>query len=248
MKTKKLISIILIFIFISAYVFAQSNENQLYYALKQTVKTGKIDEYRNLLTQLTAAFEKYNYPYTFSGWQSSVTNFYYFYPVDDYNRVENLFQEAWKIIPELPPGFAQEFNETIESWDDFFIRSIDSLTYNPKNPADQELVYAEWYIFYNSTWSVWKYTEAFKQGVETSKKTNLEYPVLRFQGEIGMNSPNIITVFWGKDPADLHAHRNQIWKNMDPETQNMFNDLASTTRKFETISFWHQEDLSYSPE
>jgi hypothetical protein len=228
-------------------VFAQSNENQLYYALKHSVKTGKIDEYRNLMSQLTEAYEKYNYPFTFSGWQSLIANFYYFYPVDDYNQVENLFQEAWKIIPELGEGFVQEFNRTIESWDDFFIRSIDSLSYNPENTTDLGLVYAEWRIRYYASGEGMKYFETSKLVNETYKKINYDYPVSIFQGDIGMNRPNFFSVFWGKNPPDLYAHQRNSWENFDSELKNRIGD-NSATRKFEIIPFWYQEDLSYSPE
>ena len=62
-----------------------------------------------------------------------------------------------------------------------------------------------------------------------------------------MNGPAIITVFWGKNPADLYAHARKDWEMLGEEVREMINYLSSTTRKFEKIPFWRQKDLSYTP-
>ena len=93
-----------------------------------------------------------------------------------------------------------------------------------------------------------KYRNTFKRGVEMQKKTNFQYPIGRLQNEIGMNGPAIISIFRGKDPADLYSHLRKAWENLGEEVQEMINDFSSTTRKSEIIPFWRQKDLSYTPE
>ena len=79
------------------------------------------------------------------------------------------------------------------------------------------------------------------------RKGDFEYPIIRMQSDIGMNGPAIITVFWGKNPADLYAHARKDWEMLGEEVREMINYLSSTTRKFEKIPFWRQKDLSYTP-
>jgi len=250
MKTTKIIFVFLAVLLFAPSVIAQQMENQLYYVTKYTVKPEKIDEYKELMKKFASACKEYNYPFSFSTWQSSYPDFYYFYPVKDYNTIEEMGSAAWKIVPKLESDYAKKLFETIESWNQFFLRGIDSLSYNPENGPviGEDLVYAEWWVNYHKTWTGSKYRNAFKQGVEILKKAKSEYPIYRFQSDIGMNGPAIITVFWGKNEADLNTHQDKGWENFGEEVQEMFNDFSSTTRKFEKIPFWYQKDLSYSSE
>jgi hypothetical protein len=250
MKTTKINSaIVLVFLF-AVSVIAQQTENQLWYSLKHTVKPEKLDEYRELMKNFTSACKEHNYPFTFYGFKSLGPEFYYFYPVKDYNTIEELSSAAWEIVPKLEPDWASKFFGSLENWEGFFIRSIDSLSYNPENgPAiGEELVYAEWWVSYHKTLTARQYRNAFREGVERQKKANLEYPIGRFRGDIGMNNPVFITVFWGKNVADLYAHLNKIWENLGEEVQGMINDLESTTSKSKKIPFWYQKEFSYSSE
>jgi hypothetical protein len=250
MKTTKLIFTFVLVLLFAPSVIAQETENQLFAALKHSVKPEKIDEYKELMKKFASACKEYNYPFSYSVWQSSLPDFYYFYPVKDYNTVEELNSEAWKIIPKMEPDYAKKLFETIESWDQFFLRGIDSLSYNPENGPiiGEDLVYAEWWVNNYKTWTGWKYRNAFKRAIEMNKKAKSEYPIYRLQSDIGMNGPAIITVFWGKNEADLNTHQDKNWENFGEEVQEMINDFRSTTRKFEKIPFWFQKDLSYSLE
>ena len=247
--TSKIIPFFFVLLFTTS-VFAQRTENQLFYAYKHTVKPEKIEEYKELMSKFASACREHNYPVSFSGWQSLSPNFYYFYRVKDYNTADQLGEEAWKIIPKMESGYAKKLFETVESWESFFVRSIDSLSYNPENSlaAGVELPYAEWWIDYHQTWTGGKYRKTFRKAVKMQKESNFDYPVSRLLPETGMNGPAIISVFWGKNPADLYAHMQKNWDNLSEEVQSMINDFPSTTRKFEKIPFWYQPDMSYSPE
>jgi hypothetical protein len=247
---KKPVLIIFTFLLVLLYtpsVFAQQEGNQLYYAMKHSVKPEKIDEYKELMKKYTSACKEYNFPVGVSAWQSAFPDFYYFYRIDDYNAVEQLRSEQWKIEKKIGSDYVKKIFETIESFDDFFIRGIDSLSYNPTTNVDG-LDYAEWWVHYHKTWKRRIYINAFKQANDIHKKSNYEYPIATFKGDIGMNRPAIITVFWAKNPADLYAHTGKAWESLGEEVQTMINDFSSTTRKFEKIPFWRQKDLSYTPE
>jgi len=250
MKITKIIFAFLLVLLFAPSVIAQQTENQLFYTLKHTVKPEKIDEYKKLMKNFTSACKEHNYPFTIYGFQSLLPDFYYFYPVKDYNAVEEAGSEAWEIVPKLESDYAKKLFETIESWDNFFLRGIDSLSYNPENGPviGEDLVYAEWWVSYHKTWTGMKYRNTFKRAIEMEKKANYEYPIYRFQNDIGMNGPAIITVFWGKNTADLYTHLAKDWEILGEEVQEMINDFSSTTRKFEKIQFWYQKDLSYSLE
>lgn len=250
MKATKIITSFVCLILISSTLVAQRTENQLFYATKHTVKPEKIEQYKDLMSKYASACKEHNYPFAFSGWQSTNPDFYYFYRVKDYNTADEIGVEAWKIVPKMESGYAKKLFETIESWDTFFLRNIDSLSYNPENGsvAGEELPYAEWWINYHQTWTGGKYRKTFRKGVDMQKKTNFDYPIYRLQSDIGMNGPAIISIFWGKNPADLYAHMQKNWNNLGEEVQSMINDFGSTTRKFEKIPFWYQPEMSYSPE
>ena len=98
-------------------------------------------------------------------------------------------------------------------------------------------------------WTGSEFRKAFKQVADIRKKANFEYPTGILQSDIGMNGgSSYISVFWGKDVADLYTRQNKAWELLGEEVQQMILDLVPLRRKFEKISFWFQEDLSYSLE
>lgn len=248
MKTTKIILAFVIGLLVTSSVSAQSNENQLYYASKTTVKPERVEQYIELSKQWASACKEYNYPFSFSVWQSNIYDFYWFYPVDDYNAVKDISTKGWELDVKLDEGFAKEYFENIEFSEDFFIRYIDSLSYTPETPVDG-LVYAEWWISYNKPWTGSEFRKAFKQAAEMQKNANDEYPTGVLRSDIGMNGgSSYILTFWGKDVADLYTHEAKAWKSIGEETQQMVKDLDPLRRKIEKISFWYQKELSYTPE
>ena len=247
MKIKKIILSFLPVIFFTTSVFAQQGDNQLYLAVKHKVKPEKIDEYLMVWKELAATCKEQNYPFSYSAWQSAFPDFYFFFPVKDYNAAMEISTQMWKIIPKMGAGSGEKLMTTLESWDQFFIRSIDTLSYNPTKSVEG-LVYAEWWINYYNTWTGSEYRKAIKQVKDMQNKVNFEYPYYVFQADIGMNGPAIITVFWGKSPSDLYNHTDKAWQNLGEVGQKMIQDLNLVTRQFEKITFWNRKDLSYSPE
>lgn len=248
MKITKLIFSFIIGLFITASVIAQSNENQLYYVSKATVEPESREQYIELSKKWASACKEHNYPFSFFVWQSNIYDFYWFYPVDDYNQVAETTSEAWKIVPTLEERFPAKYFENIKYVENFFIRWVDSLTYNPETSVDG-LVCAEWWIHYMKPGTGSEYRKAFKQAADIRKKANFKYPTGTLQSDIGMNGgSSYISVFWGKDVADLYLQYNKAWELLGEEAQQMINDLNPLRRKFEKIRFWYQEDLSYSIE
>ena len=248
MKTIKLIFTFLLALFFFQSVIAQQEEDQLYYCQKHTVKPEKIDEYKELMKKFASACKEQNYPFTYSAWQSTHPDFYYFWPVKDYNVGKEVMNKAWgSIIPNMEQNWGGKFMETFDSWDDFFIKSIDNLSYNPETSVDG-LIYAEWWITYPKAGTGSEFNNFFKRAIEMDQKANFEYPIFRFQSDIGMSGPAIITLMWGKNPADLYAHTSEDGEILGEEMLEMWNDLKSQKRKSEKIPFWHLKELSYSPE
>jgi hypothetical protein len=246
MKIKKLVPFFVIGFFITTLVLAQSNENQLYFVSKSTVKPEKLEQYLELSEKWASACKEHNYPYTFHVWRSNIYDFYWFYPVDDYNQVTETTSEAWNIVPKLEEGFPAKYFENIEYSESFFIRWIDSLAYNPQTSVEG-LVYVEWWIHYMKPWTGLNFRKAFKNAADIRKKANFEYPMATLQSDIGMNGgSSYISVFWGKDVIDLNSKQNKAWDLLDEEAQQMIRDLNPLRRKFEIIGFWYQEELSYS--
>ena len=93
-----------------------------------------------------------------------------------------------------------------------------------------------------------KYREAFKQAIIMDDRANFEYPISRFHSDIGMNGPAIVTVFWGKNAADLYSHVEKDWEILGDEVRKMIDDFRHNTRKFERIPFWYLKDLSFTIE
>ena len=231
MKTKKIILSFLIVLFIAPLVFAQQEENQLIYCQKHTVKPEKIDEYKELMKKFAAACKEHNYPFAYSAWQSTHPDFYYFWPVKDYNVGKEVMDKAWgTVIPNMDQDWGSKFFETFESWDDFFLRGRDYLSYNPETNVDG-LDYAEWWVNYIKPGTDEQYRNAFKQAVDIDKKTNVEYRISRYFSDIGMNSrPAYITVFWGKNEA-LPSLALQLAKLNLVDRGKLLNSLKTKIRK-----------------
>lgn len=247
MKTKTTILICVSVLFFAHSVLAQEAGSQLYTAIKHSVKPEKIDEYKELMKKFASACEQYNYSFSYYACQSALPDFYYFYPLLNYNNVEKISNESWKIISDMESDYAQRLFDTIESWDQFFIRRIDSLSYEPENFMEirEDLIYSEWWVSNYEIGTGGKYREAFKQAIIMEDKANFEYPISRFQSDIGMKGPAIVTVFWGKNAADLHNYVEKDWEIIGDEVRAMINDFRHSTRKLEKIPFWYEEDLSY---
>jgi len=248
MKTTQLIFAFVIALLITTSDFAQSNENQLYYVSKATVRAERIEQYIELSKTWAEACKEHKYEYSFSAWQSNIYDFYWFYPVDDYNAVKDISAKGWEMVSKLDKGFAKEYFENIEFSEDFFIHFIDSLTYNPKTSVDG-LVYAEWLIQYVKPWTGMKFRKAFKATTEVYQNKNFDFAVGTLRSDIGMNGgSSYIRVFWGKDVADLYTKQNKAWESLGEEVQQMIKDLTPLRRKFERIPFWYQKELSYIAE
>ena len=177
-----------------------------------------------------------------------IPDFYFFWTVDDYNSAKEVMNKAWRdVIPNMEQDWGSKFSKTLDGWDDFFLKAIDNLSYDPETSVEG-LVYAEMWISYlqPGTWD--QYTNTFKLATKIAKKQNFNYPFGRFSNDIGMNGPAFISVFLGKNPPDLYAQLFKDWEILGEEVQEMINDLSSTTRKFEKIPFWSLKELSYSPE
>jgi len=248
MKPTKFIIAFLLVVFFAFSVYAQQEENQLYYCIKNIVKPEKIDEFKELQKEFVSACKEYNYPFAYSAWQSAHPDFYFFWPVNDYNEAKEVMNRAWgDVIPNIEQDWGARYQETVEGWDDFFIRAIDNLSYDPEPKVDG-LVYAEWWIGYPQpgTWD--QHTKVFKSATEIAKKEKFEYPFGRFSNDIGMKGPAFISVFWGKNPPDLNTQLFKDWDRLGVEVQEMINGLNSLSRRFEKIPFWYMEDSSYSPE
>jgi len=247
-KTAIIIFSFLLVVFFALSVYAQQEDNQLYYCIKNIVKPEKIDEFKELQKKFASACKEYNYPFAYSAWQSSTPDFYFFWPVKDYNEAKEVMNKAWgDVIPNIEQDWGAKYQETVDAWDDFFIKSIDNLSYNPETSVDG-LVYAEWWITYPKPGTGSEFNIFFKRAIEMDQKANFEYPIFRFQSDIGMSRPAIITVMWGKNPADLYAHSQEDGEILGEEVLEMWNDLKSKKRKSEKIPFWYMEDSSYSPE
>jgi hypothetical protein len=247
MKTKTIIVALVSVLLFTPALIAQESGSQLYTVIKHSVIPGKIDEYKELMKKFASACEQYGYPSSYYACQSTYPDFYYFYPLFNYHNVEKLRTESWKVISNMESDYAQRLFNTIESWDQFFIRRIDSLSYTPDNYSEirDDLVYSEWWVNYYKVGTGEKYREAFKQAIIMNEKEHFDYPISRFQSDIGMNGPAIVTVFWGKNPSDLYNHVEKDWEILGEEVRAMIDDFRSTIRKFEKIPFWYQEELSF---
>jgi hypothetical protein len=111
--------------FLAPSVFAQQEENQLYYAIKHSVKPEKIDDYKELMRKFASACKEQNYLFPFSAWQSSYPDFYYFWPIKDYSSAKEVMNKAWgDVIPNMEQDWGSKFSKTLDGWDDFFLKAI----------------------------------------------------------------------------------------------------------------------------
>lgn len=247
MKKSLIISPFLIGVFFAFSVYAQQEDNQLWVAYKHNVKPDKMDEYMNVWKRVSTECKKHNFPYKYYAWQSTFPEIYYFFPVEDYNTPQEINNEFWKLMEKVEPGFGTKVMAGVESWDSFFLRRNDNLSYDPEESVEG-LIHGEWLMRYYKTGTGSKIRNTFKQINEKLKESNAEYPVGRFYGDIGLNGPVIITIFWGKNATDLNKHRAKTWEDFGEEGQKLIQNLNPITRKVERVSFNYMEELSYTAE
>lgn len=247
MKKSLIILSFLLVVFFTPSVFAQEDENQLYVAYKHTVKPEKMDVYLEIWKQVSTVCKQNNFPFAYYVWQSRFPEIYFFFPIEDYNVPQEINNKFWELMAKVEPGFGSKVMADVESWDSFFLRRNDDLSYNPEKSVEG-LDHAEWQMRYLKTRTGSEIRNTFKQINEKLKEINAEYPVHRFYGDIGLNGPVFITVFWGKNATDLNAYRAKIWEDYGEEGQKLIQDLNPITRRFESVPFWYMKDLSYTPE
>ena len=249
MKTSKnLLLGVAITLFFSSTVLAQ--KNQMWYVHKFQVHPDKIDDFKAMYKEYVKASKAHKKEHAFHISRSLGPVFYQFQRVKDNNGAGMLSKEAWRILDKMDESHVSMLWESIESWHGFFVKSIDSLSYYPENAPvmGEDLLYAEWWIQHIKNGSMSIYAKTFDLALEKNKAAGLTYPIGRFEVVLGMEKPAIFTVFWGKDPADLHAHLKKVWDALGPEVQEMINDFDEISRKSTRIQFWVQPELSYQPE
>ena len=130
MKKSLIICSFFIGVFFAFSVYAQQEDNQLYYCIKNIVKPERTEEFKELQKNFALACKENNYPFTYSTWQSSHPDFYFFWPVSDHNEAKEVMNKAWaEVIPNMDGDWGSKYMETIDGWDHFFLRSIDNLSY-----------------------------------------------------------------------------------------------------------------------
>ena len=247
MKTSRVIFGILIGLLISISALAQSSDTQLWYAMKFKIKPERLNEFVEYNKTYTSTCQENNYSFPIYVWRSQMYNYYWFTPIKDYNTVNEIMAEAWEFIPNMEKGFVRDFYENIEYQEEFFIRSIDSLSYKPKQNVEG-LDYIEWWVNYMKPWTGGKYRRAFKACCNMQELNDFDYPMLALHSDIGMpGGSSYIMVFRGKNPADLYNHFEKAVANLDLEAKTLFKELDAVMRKFEKIPFWYQKELSYIP-
>ena len=247
MNTSKTTFAIICAMLIALTSFAQQNANQMWYVYKIQVKPDKIEDFRTFYSQFAQTSRTQNKQHSLHLFRSLSPVFYQFQRVDDFNDVENLSKENWGIVDKMEKGSMEIWFESVESWHGFFIKSIDSLSYYPENMPviGQDLLYAEWWINHIETGKMGVYAKTFDLANQKSTEAGFDYPVGRFEITLGMEKPAIITVFWGKDVADLYKNATRSWEVIGDEAREMINNFDDSRRRMEKISMWYLPELSY---
>jgi hypothetical protein len=257
MKTKLSVLLLSLVVCLCAFTTLSLGEEQeiatLVFTMVHTVKPSMVVQYEETAKEIMEQFKKQNYPYTLYGWEEGNFKYYYFHPVKNYADVENLWK-AWGNLVEKwgneGSQIVDRLNSSIESFEDYLLRSLPELSYIPEDPRlkDEEEVFAIWDIAYIHPEKQTEYLQLMEKGLALFKKIKFKDRIYFFTGEMGMEKPVYIGCGFGKDPEDYWSQNKKMWEAMGEDSTAILLEFIKVLRKREFKQFWYRQDLSYVAE
>ena len=138
MKTRSLLCCVLTFVVFLNLPILQAQEEeskgQLWLTSILTIKPAMAAQHQSLMKEIVELCQKHSITYEWYTFHNGKSQYYYFYPVQDYGEIDNMEKAFAPIIKEWGTEKMTAFQETIASYKDFFCKATSELSYIPENP------------------------------------------------------------------------------------------------------------------
>ena len=254
MKTRSLLCCVLTFVVVLNLPILRAQEEeskgQLWLTSVLTVKPAMVAQHKSLMKEIVELCQKHSITYGWYTYHNGKSQYYRFYPVQDYGEIDNMEKTFAPIAKEWGTEKMTAFQETIDSYKDFFIRLPSELSYIPENPRlkGEEQNYAIWDMYYVSPGKGKEHTALFKEYIALLKSKDYNAELHFCTGDIGMEGPVYFGMGYGKNKIDFLEQNKKMWELVGEEGWKIFRKGMALTKKRDKEEFWYLRDLSYIPE
>lgn len=232
----------------------EGQKSQLIWMREIAVKPAMASEYVEAMKDYTALCKEQNYPFPFSVWGDGNFNYFYVYPVDDYQGPMTIYDASGEMLKkwgeEKVQNYEKAMRSSISSYKDYFVEYLPEYSYIPENPRlkDEDMNYAIWDIAYIPLDKEAEYLKLAKEGASLMKNKNLAEPALFYTGRLGTKRPFYFSLGFGKDAADFWTANEKMWEQLGEEGGELYQKFMKLITKREFKQFWMINSLSYQPE
>jgi hypothetical protein len=229
-------------------------KSQLIWMREIAVKPSMASEYVEAMKDYIALCKEQNYPFPFSVWGDGNFNYFYVYPVDDYQGPMTIYDASSEMLKKWGVEKAQNYENamrtSISSYKDYFVEYLPAYSYIPENPRlkDEDMNYAIWDIVHIPLDKEAEYLKLVKEGISLMKNKNIDEPLLFYSGRLGTKRPFYFSLGFGKDAADFWTANEKMWEQLGEEGGELYQKFMKLITKREFKQFWQIKSLSYQPE
>jgi hypothetical protein len=232
----------------------EEQKSQLIWMREIAVKPALASEYVEAMKDYISLCKEQNYPFPFSAWGDGNFNYFYVYPVDDYQGPMTIYDASGEMLKKWGEEKVQNYEKvmrtSIISYKDYFVEYLPEYSYIPKNPRlkDEDMNYAIWDIVHIPLDKEAEYLKLTKEGISLMKNKNLAESALFYTGRLGTKRPFYFGLGFGKDAADFWAANEKMWDQLGEEGRELYQKFMKLIAKRDFKQFWLINSLSYQPE
>ena len=258
MKTKKIISLLIIFMIGSCSLFSygqeEKPESQTFLVWDEIVKPSKVAEYEKAFKHAIDLWKEYSNRYPLYVFNTEDFHYYFVIPIKSLDDIDDVFAASEELAKKMGKEKFGEmhdmFTGTYEYAIPMIIHSRPDLSFIPKNMAEnvEEVNFRYWGFCYGIPGMEKEIETAFKKFVELYSANEIPNGWETYMGSIGTETPYYFYVESGKSQGEfwnLIEEINQKHPEMSKEAMNVWGKLLTSLRKFETKTGWFRPDLSY---
>jgi hypothetical protein len=259
MKTKisVLLSVFLLAGFCSQISFAQAQEQkpQLFMIYDAVVKPAMVAGFEAAVKEEMALAAEGKSPYPWRTYSSDDLHYYFLSPMKNYADIDAMDKAAEemkkKVGEERIKANDKAYNGTFEYIRIGFAYLRTDLSYAPEKPAlkPEEANSLYWGLCYVESGKEEEFEKALKEYAAAFKSKNVTLGFTTYEGGFGTDFPFYFYALSGKSTAAVFSEDELAVKTVGEEkSQELWNKMLATLRKYEYKTGRYRPDLSYIPE
>lgn len=249
MKTFKILSPLLLLLFLCPYLSAQ----QAFWVHEDPVYPAKAADYEAYCSTLAVNSKKYDIKK--ANWFTISTDDLRYFHISPIEKMADLDQSRFSVLQDKMGE--QEFNQLFENFDncydshyDYIIHLDNDLSYMPEgvDPSGSGSAFVKLEFFYATPQNFEKLLELAQSFKDLYAKKNSKEYYRVFRSGFGSQGQFIIVAISAKNAAEYEKIRVENKELLGEDRDKIYDELLKNISKVETLNGYMREDLSYEPQ